>query len=200
MKVVLKESEKIILSQEELLLKSLLVFYSVPKRLNILYSIVTQKSNLSLRLFDWFPTNYAKNNKVFINDKNIYLKYKDNLKGYNKKHFDPFCRKRRIFLKFDLKTITTVKKIKFDYEFLDEGCHKEYENREDGIVTTVGQMNFFKWCIESDIVQYMFENAKTIEKDMNLNGAKRKASKENKKSRKSNVGITKTYMKVVVRF
>jgi hypothetical protein len=33
--------------------------------------------------------------------------------------------------------------------------------------TTIGQLNFFKWTIENQIVDYISENYETIEKDMN---------------------------------
>lgn len=186
-----------ILSQSECLLISILEFYSIPQRINTLVSIVKQKSIISLRILDWFPTNYAKYNKVFINNKNVYLKYKDQLKAYSKKNFDPFCRRERIFLKFDLDSISTVDKINFEYIFLDKSEHQYYENRQDGIVTTVAQMNFFKWCIENNIIEYVFNNILDIGKDM-----VEKINKRNKyqKLRSPIGGITKTTMKIVVSF
>ena len=203
----MSESDKI-LSQEECLLISMLKFYSVPKRINTLVAITAQKANISLRLLDWFPTNYARYNKIFINDKNVYLKYKEQLKGYSKRFFDPFCRRKRVFLKFNLKNIDKVKKVKFEYKFLQEPPFSKYENRSDGIITTVGQMNFFKWCIENDIIDYVFKNIQDIENDMNKNILERNNNrikqKENneplKKNRKNTSGITKTYMKFVVKF
>ena len=35
------------------------------------------------------------------------------------------------------------------------------------MVTTIGQLNFFKWAIENKILDYIEENYDTIENDMN---------------------------------
>lgn len=194
--LTMKETK--ILSQSECLLISMLEFYSVPKRINILVSVVKQKATISLRILDWFPTNYAKYNKVFINDKNVYLKYKDQLKAYSKKNFDPFCRRERIFLKFDVDSLSKVEKVNFEYFFLDKNEQNHYENREDGIITTVAQMNFFKWCIENNIIEYVFDNILDVGRDMVENIRKRNKYKD--KTRSTNGGITKTTMKIVVSF
>jgi hypothetical protein len=34
-------------------------------------------------------------------------------------------------------------------------------------VTTVGQLNFFRWFIEKEILEFVLENKETIETDMN---------------------------------
>ena len=63
--------------------------------------ILSGKSNISLRIIDWFVTNYAKKNNIMVSVYNkssifIYLDYKSQLKAYSKKQFDPFCRRDRI--------------------------------------------------------------------------------------------------------
>ena len=72
-------------------------------------------------------------NKVDIN---VFLNYKAQLKSFSKKQFDPFCRRERISFKY---------------------------NENDSVVTTVGQLNFFKWSIENDILKYIGNNLKDIE-------------------------------------
>ena len=188
-----------IISQDELLLHSLLNFFSTPKKINTLYVIVKQEANISLRLLDWFPTNYAKKHNIYINDVNIHMDYKNQLKGYQKRLLDPFCRRTRIFLGFDIKKIKdiTTKKIEYTYKFLSNYEHVSYENRTDGIVTTVGQLNFFKWCIERDIIKYIFENIKEIDRDMNTSSEKKKS---NKTFKKNTTGISKNIMKVTIKF
>ena len=37
----------------------------------------------------------------------------------------------------------------------------------EAFVTTVGQLNFFRWSLEKDILTYIFANLEAIEKDMN---------------------------------
>ena len=34
------------------------------------------------------------------------------------------------------------------------------------LITTVGQLNFFKWFIENNVLNYAIENIKNIDKDM----------------------------------
>ena len=81
--------------------------------------IINGQSKISLRVMDWFVTNYSKKNNIsyLINkDGNIinsisdnqtgkefvvYLDYKLQLKGYQKKQFDPFCRRSRINFYYD---------------------------------------------------------------------------------------------------
>ena len=120
--------------------------------------IINGDSKISLRVMDWFVTNYSKKNNISylidnsgeiisdITDQNsgkefvVYLDYKLQLKGYQKKQFDPFCRRDRI---------------------------QFYYNNEDYITTTVGQLNFFKWTIKNSVLSYIENNLVDIEKDMN---------------------------------
>ncbi len=197
-----------IVSREEVLLKSLLEYFSVPKHINIVMMIIKSKTNISLRLLDWFPTNYSRYNKILINDVDVYLDYKKQLKSYSKRQFDPFCRRQRIFLKFDIDSVETCQCIDYNYEFIldDPYTIKEYSTRDDGIVTTVGQLNFFKWCIKSKVIDYVFENVKTIEQNMLEMIAKRtnkttKIETDEKKIRLSRTnGMSKTIVKVTIKF
>lgn len=136
-------------SKQDLLMLSLTHFFKFKINLNKMLKIIYQKSPISLRILDWFVTNFSKKNNITydIIDKDnnlkkfmVYLDYKSQLKAYSKKQFDPFCRRERI-------------------SFYD------HENKE--IITTVGQLNFFRWCIENNILDYVEKNLKDIEKDMN---------------------------------
>ena len=87
-----------------ILLECILEFYK--KNIAILNYFISQKNVLSLRILDWLVTNYAKKHNISYtlikNNKeinfNIYLEYKNQLKAYSKKLFDPFCRRERIRL------------------------------------------------------------------------------------------------------
>jgi len=142
-------------TQNELLLTNLTEFYSVGGKENLLkmMRIINGESNISLRILDWFVTNYSKKNftvyDLETNDSlnhaeftrfKVYNEYKLKLKAYRKKRFDPFCRWERIRIPYD---------------------------RDNYIETTIGQLNFFKWAIENRILDYISENLKTIESDMN---------------------------------
>ena len=118
-------------------------FYTIPGNLEKLLPILQGTSDISLRLVDYFVTNYSKkmNTSYMLNAKHflVYFNYKRELNAYSKRLFDPFCRRERIM-------------------FQARGVEQ--------FVTTVGQLNFFRWFIEKDLLSYIQNNRETIEKDM----------------------------------
>ena len=104
-------------SQENMLIRSLEKFYLKEENINIILPIINGESNISMRLIDYFVTNYSKKHRVTYNLEdnctkilfNVYSSYKSQLKAYNKKYFDPFSRGNRIpfFLPNDC-IITTI--------------------------------------------------------------------------------------------
>lgn len=145
-------------SQNELLLQKLMEFYNKDNNLNKMLGIINGESRISLRIVDWFSTNYAKKyNTTYELDScprfKVYNDYKLKLKAYSKKRFDPFCRWERIKMPFG------------DLEY--------------SIETTIGQLNFFKWAIENRIIYYIENNMSDIEEDMNLNNSISKTKKHN---------------------
>ena len=134
-------------------------------------SIITQKNILSLRILDWLVTNYAKKQNIVYTiiknnqeiNFNIYLDYKNQLKAYSKKYFDPFCRRERL--------IINTKDLSWENLEMDNNI----KNTENKIITTVGQLNFFKWFIENNVLNYAVENIRKIDEDMT------KTLNENKK-------------------
>ena len=147
-------------TQSDLLLNNLMLFYKTFDNVEKMLNIINGKSEISLRIVDWFATNYAKKYyTVYDIEKNmggcvqierfkVYNDYKLKLKAYSKKRFDPFCRWDRI---------------KIPYR---DGVN---------IQTTIGQLNFFKWAIENDVVRYIEENYKIIQDDMDTrNSSSRK--------------------------
>jgi hypothetical protein len=149
-------------TQNTLLLTNLLKFYEQNNNLDIMLQIINGHSKISLRIIDWFATNYAKkyftvyaiNNEYSKGSRRfkVYVDYKLKLKAYSKKRFDPFCRWDRITI--------------------------PYKNGAF-IQTTIGQLNFFKWAIENDIVQYIEQHYDTIEDDMNARNSTSKRSSSN---------------------
>lgn len=134
-------------SKKDLLMESLTKFFNNKNNMSDFLPIINGESNISLRILDWFVTNYSKKNNInYILKKKtkninfiVYLDYKSQLKAYSKKQFDPFCRRERISL---------------------------LDHDDNEIITTVGQLNFFRWAIEHKILQYIYENFDDIEKDM----------------------------------
>ena len=139
-------------TQNELLMSNLMSFYKKDdvenKNLSKMMTIVNGESKISLRIIDWFVTNYAKKFFVIydvsgcsnISRFKVYNDYKLKLKAYSKRSFDPFCRWERINIQYD---------------------------DENYIETTIGQLNFFKWAIENKIVEHISDNYVVIENDMN---------------------------------
>jgi hypothetical protein len=180
-------------SQNELLLNNLLEFYKNSDNLTKMLKIITGESKISLRIVDWFATNYAKKNYTLYNITNsvgetvrfkVYFDYKLKLKAYSKRRFDPFCRWERISVPY-----------------------------QDGnyIETTIGQLNFFKWAFENKVINYIEEHYDTIEKDMNNRNStskRKEALTENTKTRKKreelSISATKSIKKedveIVVKF
>lgn len=132
-------------TQNELILSNLKEFYVSNKSyLEKMLNIITGETKMSLRIVDWFTTNYSKKYFTVYNLNGerfkVYTDYKLKLKAYSKKRFDPFCRWDRIQIPFTPDTF---------------------------IETTIGQLNFFKWAIENKVLEYIEENYDAIENDMN---------------------------------
>ena len=174
-------------TQNELLLNNLMDFYKDETYLHRMLKVITGESKISLRIVDWFATNYAKKYYTLytfkdVNDNTtrfkVYFDYKLKLKAYSKKRFDPFCRWDRISI--------------------------PYKNGTS-IETTIGQLNFFKWALENKVIDYLEEHYETIENDMNSRNStsKRKEtitdnSKTRKKREELSVSASKSIKKEMV--
>lgn len=148
--------------RESLLIHALTSFYKeTPRHMEVLvFFLKKQKRRLSLRLLDWLVTNYAKKHNVVIGDASdnrefLYLAYKNHLKSYSKRFFDAFARRQRIFYGFD----HSVQRITHDD--IDR-----YIARDDGIITTIAQLNAFRFFITSGVVDYAICHLDSIENDM----------------------------------
>ena len=122
-------------------------------------NIVNGKSDISLRILDWFVTKYSKkrSEKIVIENNikyyDVRIDYKAVLKGYKKRNFDPFRRRK-----------------KFIYYFDKENNIK--------LETTLGQLNFFQWAISNKIIDCVEKNVEFLAKEMNSSN---KEEKERKK-------------------
>ena len=153
--------------KQELIISSLQKFYANRADMSEILELLQGTSQISLRLIDWFVTNYAKqhNTSYIINNQEflVYMNYKSQLKAYSKKLFDPFCRRERIM--FQLQS-------------------------QESFLTTVGKLNFFRWAIEKGIIDYIKLNLPKIEKEMNTNA--REAQKNKKQSSEKSQATTST--------
>lgn len=138
--------------KQDFIVRWLQDFYNQPGRLEEVMPILTGTSLVSLRLIDWFVTNYSKKFNVsypLVEEATattrqfmVHFHYKRELKAYSKRLFDPFCRRERI--SFQIRGQPPI----------DE--------------TTVGQLNFFRWAIEMGVIRYILAHVTDIEKDMNV--------------------------------
>jgi len=185
----------------DILLDSLHKYYQNEKNIEKLLEVTEVNNKISLRIIDWFVTNYSKKNniyytiyitpegeKTFQSEGNkvhkqftTYQSYKAQLKSYSKKKFDPFCRRKRI---------------KFNY------------TEDKSIETTIGQLNFFKWAIDNLIIDYILKEYSTIEEDMTKSFQQikkhKKISNERKKrqelSKSASRGLNQTNVSVILDF
>jgi hypothetical protein len=154
-------------TQNDLLLNNLLDFYKQDNNMDKMLNIINGKSVISLRIIDWFATNYAKKNYTVYqlqgSEKRfkVYNDYKLKLKAYSKRRFDPFCRWERINIPY---------------------------KEESYIQTTIGQLNFFKWALENNVIDYIEQNFKSIELDMNSRNS-------TSKNKKTDINVKKTRKK-----
>jgi hypothetical protein len=150
-------------SSNDLLMMSLSKFYSQNDYINQIIPIINGESHISLRLIDWFITNYSKKHNTIITKTvngnvvhlNVFLSYRAQLKSYSKTNFDPFRRRDRIRFFYDVQ------------RYID---------------TTIGQLNMFRWILVSDILDYIMLHKETIEDDMiqtQRENQKKKLNKEN---------------------
>ena len=188
-------SKSVYTTQNDLLLKNLMDFYKTDNddgtfnannNLDKMLRIITGTSKISLRIVDWFATNYAKKfYTIYTIEKTtdnitrrfkVYDDYKLKLKAYSKKRFDPFCRWDRINIPY---------------------------SNDRFIETTIGQLNFFKWALENKVIDFVEQNYELIEKDMNSRNStsKRKEtividnSKTRKKREELSISATKSIKK-----
>ena len=166
-------------------------FFNKCENLNIekMINIINGENLVSLRFLDWFVTRYCYLYKLsykFINNFikeenfNINISYKAQLKSFKKKYFDPFRRKKKFYFIIN-KNINTNE-------------HKKYI-----ILTTIGQLNFFRWAITNNIITYTETNYKDIlSKFSHVNSYFRKNKLDNK-SDSDKINNDKNKMPVVTR-
>jgi hypothetical protein len=165
------------MKSSDLLMLSLSKFYSQGDYINVIMPIINGKSDISLRLIDWFITNYSKKQHTIITRKvnnntvhlNVFLSYRSQLKSYSKTYFDPFRRRDRIRFFYG------------DDTFLD---------------TTIGQLNMFRWILMNDILDYIRDHIEEIEEDMILTQRENQKKKLNKENLRVKVVETENGTKV----
>lgn len=165
-----------ITDREERLMKSLIDFFNCKVENGeemphiIVMKNIIEGNGISLRILDWFVTNYAKKyhivypimnktttidaatgnktSKASMHRFDVWTEYKSQLKLFSKEAFDPFCRMREP---------DKTELLRFYY---DKSGTLEF------IETTIGQLNFFRWIISNNILDYVYKHLDVIEQDM----------------------------------
>jgi hypothetical protein len=92
----------------------------------------------SLRLLDWFVTNYSKSHGTTLKGISIHADYVDTRRAYQCRHFDPFRRNLKI----------------------------RFESGGETYFTTVGQVNFVLWADKTAVLDFVKQNRNAIDTDM----------------------------------
>jgi hypothetical protein len=140
----------------ELLLSSITQYYDKhPGNKALLEPIVHGEFDVSLRVLDWFITHYAKEKNVVywidpstlalyhapaanLKKVHVYLDYRAQLKSYSKFFFDPFRRHERISFVLQGRPLKSIE-------------------------TTIGQLNFFRWVFQNNVLGYVRAHKAVIE-------------------------------------
>ena len=128
----------------ELIIASLQRFYATYPDMTKVMPYLIGEAEISLRVIDWFVTKYSRKNftSYELNGQRfvVYKSYKGQLDAYNKQYFDTNCRRERI--QFSIK----------DY---------------DPFVTTIGKLNFFRWALETNVLDYIESNKEELKAGYN---------------------------------
>lgn len=146
-------SKKKTINGQDLLMQALTKFYTTKINIQRIVPIITSDSGISLRLIDWFVTNYSKKHNTIITYKDgnniihfdVYRSYRSQLKAYSKQLFDPFRRRDRIAFVYEKDSNT---------------------NEVKSVETTIGQLNFFRWVLQNGILEHIASARERIESDM----------------------------------
>jgi hypothetical protein len=151
-------------------------------KIDKMIDIIEGDSKISLRQLDWFVTRHSnkniKNKKIVYKLKNedrnddagnfnVHISYKAQLKSYRKKYFDPFRRRKKFYFYFNS----------------DKNSKKSKR-----LLTTIGQLNFFRWAFQFEVIDYVEDNYKDISSAMILSNKddKKRKSNDSKNKKKRN--------------
>lgn len=116
------------------------------------FSIIKHDCNLSLRVLDWLLTNLSHKLRLVFEHHGrpfwLHAEYKSALSAYTKARYDVFARTSKIMFT---------------------------RSNGDRIITSVAQLNFFRWASLNGVIKFAKDNVGLIEADM-LETAKKRAT------------------------
>jgi len=129
----------------ELIIASLQRFYATNTNIAKVMPYLTGDAEISLRIIDWFVTKYSRKHFTYYELHGqrfvVYKSYKGQLDAYNKQYFDTNCRRERI-------------------QFSVEGYPP--------FITTIGKLNFFRWALETNLLDYIEAHQEALKTGYNL--------------------------------
>lgn len=155
---------------QNLLLSSLTEFYNKNTEYKItLKNIINGNHKLSLRIIEWLVTHYSKSNNIYYwidENKNIYSDYPEDSYPDDSKEYKKNIRKINLYQDYRAQ-LKSYSKFNFD-SFRRHHRITFFINNErtDYIETTVGQLNFFRWIFNNNIITYAINNYDNIYKKM----------------------------------
>jgi hypothetical protein len=114
-------------------LKALLPFYT-DKMLRSMLPFISQSGPIPLRDLEWAVTGKAREKPLMINGVDIFCDYTSKRRGNRKRNFEPYCKRIRWAFDIDGKTW----------------------------YTSLGQLNFMKWALETGLIEYAIRNREEI--------------------------------------
>lgn len=176
-----------------LLLRNLLEFFREKQNLEKVMRVVNGETRLSLRIIDWFVTNYSKRYFVVYNvpldsgmQTGVFFStdgdgdsdgdgksntttetasagLQENIPQTRFNVYNDYKLKLRAYSKRNFDPFCRWRRISIPCEILSSPTT---ENAAE-LTTTIGQLNFFKWAIKNRILEYIESHFEDIEVDMN---------------------------------
>jgi hypothetical protein len=127
----------------------------------ILVPYIVHDTHVSKRLIYWTVSKYAQQHAIsIIQSKHIthvYAEYTNNLRTYNRRLFDVFCRQPFV-LELELQVAFDVWKAIYNLDNLVDAVQQRiwlFRGGRCSIRTTLGQLNFFHWASTNGILSYI---------------------------------------------
>ena len=187
-------------TQNDLLLENLLKYYRTDNRMERVLPIINGESAMSIRIIDWFVTNYAKKyysvytirgNEVDVDetaetecgDMAVAVAASESASA-SSTNSEPI-RRFKVYVDYKLK-LKAYSKRRFDPFCRWQRISIPYKNGTY-VQTTLGQLNFFRWALDNKILDYIAKHYAEIEHDMN---SRNSIAKKKTGSSQSSIGST----------
>lgn len=143
------------MTKDTLILNKLQARYRKDKEMKRWFLTFVQKPSVSLRTIEWLASSYSKRHNVSYYVKHsdgtrflfhMHSSYKSQIKAYTRNNFDPFRRKTSATI--HLPSMQTS------------------PQPGDTSLTTLSQVNFFRWVFENNVIDYALKNLEAIHQDI----------------------------------